>query len=60
MSDGTSYNIIVKSYFSYDGGGPPVGVYGKVASRSEYGVVAHVPSYTSTVTYITSYRTINI
>ena len=23
--------IIVKSYFSYDGGGPPVGVYGKVS-----------------------------
>ena len=29
-------------------------------SRSEDGVVAHVPSYTSMVTYITSYRTINI
>ena len=36
MSDGIY--IIVKSYFSYDGGGPPVGVYGKVASRSEDGV----------------------
>ena len=33
-----------------DGGGPPVGVYGKVAARNEDGV-AHVPLYTSN-TYI--------
>ena len=31
-----------------DGGGPPVGVYGKVASNSEDGV-ARVPLYTSNV-----------
>ena len=29
-----------------DGGGPPVGLYGKVASRNDDGV-AHVPLYTS-------------
>ena len=33
-----------------NGGGPPVGVYGKVAARNEDGV-AHVPLYTSN-TYI--------
>ena len=58
MSDGTSYNIIVKSYFSYDGGGPPVGVYGKVAARNEDGV-AHVPFLYLKCTYITRYKVIN-
>ncbi len=34
MSDGTSYNIIVKSYLSYDGG-VPIGGHAKVASQTE-------------------------
>ena len=51
--------IIVKPHVSYDGGGVPVGGHAKVASRSEDGVVAHVPSYTSMVTYITSYKAIS-
>jgi hypothetical protein len=50
--------IIVKSYFSYDGGGPPVGVYGKVAARNEDGV-AHVPFIYLKCTYITRYKVIN-
>ena len=41
-----------------DGGGPPVGVYGKVASRNEDGV-AHVPFIYLKCTYITTYRAIN-
>jgi hypothetical protein len=41
-----------------DGGGPPVGVYGKVAARNEDGV-AHVPFIYLKYTYITTYRAIN-
>ena len=37
MSDGTSYNIIVKLHLSYDAG-VPVGGHGKVASQTEDGV----------------------
>ena len=40
-----------------DGGGPPVGVYGKVAARNEDGV-AHVPFIYLKCTYITTYRDI--
>ena len=57
MSDGTPYNIIVKPDFSYDGG-VPVSGHGKVASRNEDGL-AHVPLYTSMVTYITTYKAIS-
>ena len=56
MSDGTSYNIIVKPHLSYDAG-VPVGGHGKVASQTEDGV-AHVSLYTI-YTYITTYKTIN-
>jgi len=41
------------------GGGPPVGVYGKVAARNEDGV-AHVSYRYLMNTYITSYNAINI
>ena len=41
-----------------DGGGPPVGVYGKVASRNE-DALAHVPFIYLKFTYITTYRAIN-
>ena len=41
-----------------DGGGPPVGVYGKVAARNEDGV-AHVPFIYLKCTYITRYKVIN-
>jgi hypothetical protein len=41
-----------------DGGGPPVGVYGKVAARNEDGV-AHVTFIYLKYTYITIYNTIN-
>ena len=41
-----------------DGGGPPVGVYGKVAARNEDGV-AHVYYKYLKLTYITRYRDIN-
>ena len=41
-----------------DGGGPPVGLYGKVASNSEDSWPMFL-IYTSMVTYITSYKAIN-
>ena len=41
-----------------DGGGPPVGVHGKVAARNEDGV-AHVSYRYLMNTYITSYKAIN-
>ena len=50
MSDGTSYNIIVKPHVSYDGG-LPVGGHAKVASQTEDGV-AHVTFIYLIYTYI--------
>ena len=41
-----------------DGGGPPVGVYGKVAARNEDGVPMCLIN-TSMATYITTYKGIN-
>ena len=41
-----------------DGGGPPVGLYGKVASKTKDSV-AHVPFIYLKYTYITTYRAIN-
>ena len=40
-----------------DGGGPPVGLYGKVASKTKDSV-AHVPFMYLKYTYMTTYRTI--
>ena len=41
-----------------DGGGPPVGLYGKVAARNEDGVPICLIN-TSMATYITTYKGIN-
>ena len=58
MSDGTSYNIIVKPHLSYDAG-VPVGGHGKVASQTEDGV-AHASYIYLIYTYINTYNTINV
>ena len=50
MSDGTSYNIIVKSYLSYDGG-VPIGGHAKVASQTE-DRIAHATYIYTMYTYI--------
>ena len=57
MSDGTSYNIIVKLLLSYDAG-VPVGGHGKVASQTEDVRGSCVFIY-PICTYITTYKTIN-
>ena len=51
MSDGTSYNIIVKLHLSYDGGGVPVGGHAKVASQTE-DRIAHATYIYTMYTYI--------
>ena len=56
MSDGTSYNIIVKSYLSYDGG-VPIGGHAKVASQTEDGA-AHVTYIYPIYTYINIHNSI--
>jgi hypothetical protein len=57
MSDGTSYNIIVKLHLSYDAG-VPVGGHGKVASQTEDVRGSCVFIYLI-CTYITTYKTIS-
>ena len=57
MSDGTSYNIIVKPYFSYDGG-LHVGGHAKVASQTE-DLIAHASYIYLIRAYINSYNDIN-
>ena len=56
MSDGTPYNIIVKPYLSYDGGGVPVGGHGKVASQTEDRAWLMRLIYTLMYTYINIYK----
>ena len=58
MSDGTSYNIIVKPYFSYAGSGVPVGGHAKVASQTE-DLIAHASYIYLIRAYINSYNAIN-
>ena len=57
MSDGTSYNIIVKPHVSYEGG-LPVGDHAKVASQTEDVRGSCVFIYLM-CTYINIYNSIN-